>query len=128
MAAAYSRPTCGFFDPLMKNGGPDLYEELNPRMKQRKPVNKATNRAKRSSRDINHNRNRRSNLARAPVRNSKDEMLRYRKKAEPLVSIQDLLLGLRYWSERYINECHGQRGFKYIGTKGQRFIRNVFQP
>ena len=52
MAAAYSRPTCGFFDPSMKNGGPDLYEELNPRMKQRKPVNMKTNRAKRSSLDI----------------------------------------------------------------------------
>ena len=100
MAAAYSRPTCGFFDPSMKNGGPDLYEELNPRMKQRKPVNTRTNRAKRSSLEIQHNRNPRSILARAPIRKSDDEMLRYRKRSEPLVSIQDLLLGLRYWSER----------------------------
>lgn len=127
MLAAYSRPTCGFFDPSIKNGGPDLDPELNPRMKQRKPVNKATNRAKRSSRNTNHSRKRRSNLATAPIRNS-DDMLRYRKKADPLVSIQGLLIGLRQWSERYINECHGQRGFKYIATKGQKFIRNVFRP
>ena len=127
MSAAFSRPTCGFFDPSIKNGGPDLDPELNPKMKQRRPVNTATNRARRSGRSNRDSRRRRNGeLAKAPIRNSDDVMLRYRK-SNPLVGLQDILLGFRYWSERYINECHGQRGFKYIASKGQKFVRNVFR-
>ena len=118
MESAYARPTCGFFDPSIKIGGPDPSPELNPRGQKRRPVNLATNRAKRSN-----GVRRGSDLAIAPIRNN-DVMMQYRK-GNPLKGLQDILLGFRYWAERYINECHGQRGFRYISTKGQKYMRKV---
>ena len=127
MAAAFDRPTCGFFDPSIPKGGPDLHPELNPRMKQRKPVNAATNRVRRNTHANRRQRSRRDgDLVKAPIRKSGDNMLKYTK-SKPLLGIQEILIGYRQWSERYINECHGQRGFKYISSKGQKYIRNVFQ-
>ena len=109
MRAAFKRPTCGFYDSIIRSGGPDPNPELRPNMKPRNPV-----------RPRKHQRERRGGRA----DRDRDIMLKYRKGA-PLAGLQDILLGYRYWTERYINECHGQRGYQYIANKGQKYVRNV---
>merc|ERR1711935_1193105 len=52
----------------------------------------------------------------------RDVMLKYSKK-NSLLGLQQILLGYRYWSERYINECYGQRKFNYIAKRGEKLIR-----
>ena len=106
MRAAFKRPTCGFYDSIIRSGGPDPNPELRPNMKPRNPV-----------RPQKHLRERRR------ADRNRDIMLKYRKGA-PLAGLQDILLGYRYWTERYINECHGQRGYQYIANKGQKYVRN----
>ena len=97
MRRAFDRPQCGFFDPdNVPNGGPDPYPELRPNGKPRRSRRAATPR---------------------------DAMLKYSKK-NALLGLQQILLGYRAWSERYINECYGQRKFNYIANRGQKLIRH----
>ena len=97
MRRAFDRPQCGFFDPEnVLNGGPDPNPELRPNGKPR-----------RSRRAVQQ----------------RDVMLKYSKK-NSLLGLQQILLGYRYWSERYINECYGQRKFNYIAKRGEKLIRH----
>ena len=95
MRKAFRRPQCGFFDESVHNGGPDLYPHLRPNGKER---------------------NRRATR--------KDRMLKY-SKGDVLLGLSEILVGYRQWSERYINECHGQRKFNYISDRTQNLIRMV---
>ena len=95
MLKAFRRPQCGFFDDSMPNGGPDPNPHLRPNGKER---------------------NRRSPRS--------DKMLQYAK-GKPLLGLSQVLLGYRYWSERYINECSGQRKFNYVPYRTQKLVRMV---
>jgi len=94
MLAAYEREECGYFDPdNLPHGGPDPNPELRPNLKPR---------------------NRRSDDGDQTDGGLYDEdgFMRY-DKTNPMVGIKQITTGFRKWAERYINECHGQRKYKY---------------
>ena len=70
MRAAFARPTCGFYDELLRNGGPDPNPHFRPNMKPRNPVNPPRHRARRAS------------------KRTGDLMLKYRK-GNPLAGLQE---------------------------------------
>ena len=102
MREAFAREQCGFFDPSMKNGGPDPNPELRPNGKPRM----------RRSTDNQPD-------------GGEPNILAYNKKNR-LLGLQQILLGYRYWAERHINECHGQRKFNYISKRGQKLVRHTW--
>ena len=102
MREAFAREQCGFFDPSMINGGPDPNPELRPNGKPR---------MRRSTDD--------------QPDGGEPNILAYNKKNR-LLGLQQILLGYRYWAERHINECHGQRKFNYISKRGQKLVRHTW--
>jgi len=101
MSGAFARANCGFYDPAIQHGGPDLEPHLRPNGKPRKAL-----------------RRRRSG-------NSTDMMLKYDKN-NPIKGIKQILTGFRVWAERHINECGGQRKYQHISNRMQNWMRIVF--
>jgi len=96
MEKAFKRSTCGFYDPTLPNGGPDLNPSLrpggNPRLRrQADEVDEETDNEDYEDDD--------------------GSLLRYNKNV-PLIGIKQITTGYRKWAQRYINECHGQRKTK----------------
>ena len=106
MLEAYTRPNCGFFDPLLPFGGPDPNPELRESGKPRRP----TIRKRRSDNDSDG------------FTDEYGELLRYNKN-EPLVGIKQITTGYRKWAERYINECWGQRQHNYQVDRMNRWFK-----
>lgn len=94
MVNAFNRPKCGFFDPSLPFGGPDVNPHLRPDLKPRRET-----RARRNDDSSDYE-------------DDSGELLRYNKN-QPLTGIKQITTGYRKWAERYINECWGQRNHKY---------------
>lgn len=91
MLNAFNRPECGFYDSgLLPHGGPDPNPGLKP--------NLAPRRARRSDDD---------------EEDYEEGMLVRYNKNQPMTGIKQITTGYRKWAERYINECYGQRKYKF---------------
>jgi hypothetical protein len=95
MMRAYERENCGYFDPTnLPHGGPDPNPHLRPNLKPRKTLRK---RREADSDDYEAD---------------DGTLLRYDRE-NPLTGIRQITTGYRKWAQRFINECGGQRKFKY---------------
>jgi hypothetical protein len=106
MSAAFNRDICGYFDPDNKpHGGPDPNPELRPNLKPRM---------------------RRDTTGDETDGGLYDEegFMRY-DKSNPIRGIKQITTGYRKWSERYINECHGQRKYKYQKQRMQKWFTTL---
>jgi len=106
MSAAFNRDICGYFDPLnMPHGGPDPNPELRPNM------------APRMRRDATGDETDGGLY-------DEEGFMRY-DKGNPIRGIKQITTGYRKWSERYINECNGQRKYKYQKTRMQKWFNKL---
>ena len=104
MQKAFEREQCGFYDPAVQHGGPDLFPHQRPDGKPRRVLR----------------RRRQADPTSVP-----DLMLKYDKN-NPIKGLQQILGGFRIWAERHINECSGQRKNQFISNRMQHWIRIVF--
>lgn len=117
MLKAFNRANCGFFDPQLKFGGPDVNPGLNPNMRPRKM---------RKRRNVNEN---------ADYEDEDGSLARY-DKTNPMTGIRQITTGYRKWAQRYINECSGQRKNNYQVNRmrkwferlGKHYVKTVQVP
>ena len=111
MLAAYNREECGYFDPNnLPHGGPDPNPELRPDLKPR--------------------RQRRSDSSNEDPTDGglydEEGFMRYDKN-NPMVGIKQITTGFRKWAQRYINECYGQRKYKFQVNRMNRWFQTLGQ-
>jgi hypothetical protein len=148
MGRAYERPTCGFYDPNTKHGGPDPNPEIRPNGKPRNRrfaaedmqedleaecakgwdgINEtlqaeccAYSDSFASANSANCNA---IASSRSGGRGKKDPWDRL--SSDPALKWKQIMTGCRKWAERYIGNCAGQRKNKLIKNRTKRVFGKV---
>lgn len=107
MERGFSRANCGFYDPaLAPHGGPDPNPLLRP-----------------SGRPRNR---RQASLGEGDYEDEDGTLLRY-DRTNPMTGIKQITTGYRKWAQRFINECNGQRKYKYQVNRMQKWFQRLGQ-
>jgi len=128
---AFNRPTCAFFDPSVKNGGPNPDESMRGMRPAKNPKARSAFKARqiRSRRDA-EDEDAVDAEALEDCDGSEEGKIAELCKSKRSVSVQERKLkryttSLVKWCERYISECHGQRVHDHCVNRGLNMYKNL---